>query len=131
MSTRKPTRKTYRKPRRLLKIASLGIAGFIAGLLSGCSSSPTTFSLDSYSQNSGWHFESTCSYTSHHKNLDARPIPDLRHPPAPHRTESWADRTPHPQVVASQFDPGRTLTNYDFTSDRYSSNSGSGHLSAQ
>src|SRR6266851_4224598 len=131
MPSRKPTRKTYRKPRRLLKIASLGIAGFIAGLLSGCSSSPTTFSLDSYSQNSGWHFESTCSYTSHHENLDARPIPDLRHPPTPHRTESWAYRTPHPQVVASQFDPGRTLTSYAFTSDRYSSNSGSGHLSAQ
>jgi hypothetical protein len=42
MSVLQPSRKTQRLlPRRLIQLASLGLAGLLAGLLAGCSSSQT------------------------------------------------------------------------------------------
>src|ERR1700712_813477 len=98
-----PSRKTTRTTRRLLQVASLGIAGLLAGLLSGCSSSANDVKVASYTQAPGWHLDSTgFSYTHTPKNFDARPIPDLRHAPEPHRTESWAFVTPRQRVTTSQ-----------------------------
>jgi hypothetical protein len=125
-----PSPKSNRTTRRLLKLASLGIAGLLAGLFSGCSSTPTSSTVATYTPTSTWRLNSS-GFTYRRKSLDTRPIPDLRRPPAPHHIESWADRTPHQQVVASQFDPGPTLTNYDFTGDRLSASSASAHLAIQ
>jgi hypothetical protein len=125
-----PSRKPAKTARRLLKLVSLGFAGLIAGLLSGCAASPNTSTVASYSPTSGWRLNSSgFGYSFQPKNLNLRPVPDLRHPPAPHHIQSWAFRTPHQQTVASQINPGQTLTNYDFTGGY--SNSGSAHLAIQ
>ena len=75
MSSRKPARTA----RRLLKVASLGIAGLIAGLLGGCSS-------DSVARFSTWHSESTSTLTANRRieNLDYRRTPEFRRAPVPH-----------------------------------------------
>jgi hypothetical protein len=122
-----PSPKAARTTRRLLKIASLGIAGLIVGLLSGCSSSsPNSVSLATYTQPNSLSFNSN-GFTPNYLpgSLYSHPTPSLRHPPAPHRIESWADRTPH-QVsspFSSQIDDAPTLTNYAFI--------GTGHLTVQ
>ena len=126
-----PSPNTARTTRRLLKLASLGLAGFIAGLLSGCSSTPATSNLATYTQPSRLNFSSAPTYQS--GSLYTHPTPDLRHAPIPHRIESWADRTPHQasSPFSGQIDAGPTLTNYAFTGPRASSNPGRGHLTTQ
>ncbi len=124
-----PSPKAARTTRRLLKLASLGLAGLLAGFLSGCTSSPAPTSLATYTQP---HSLDGLSRTHQLANPYTHPLPDLRHPPAPHRIESWADRTPRQvSLFSSQINADSTLTNYAFTSASAPSHSGAGHLTAQ
>lgn len=86
MSSRKPASVT----RRLLKIASLGLAGFLVGLLSGCSASNTLARL------SAWESGSNTA-TRPLQNLDYRRIPEFRRAPRPHHSLAAApqQRTIH------------------------------------
>lgn len=106
-----PSRNPRRTTRRLLTVASMGLAGLLAGLLTGCSASPFSSSLASYSP--GRHFTSYDRYTFRHSNPDNQPIPDFKHAPSPHRNESWAVRTTQ-QPGTAQLDSGRTLADYQF-----------------
>jgi hypothetical protein len=126
-----PSPKTARTASRLLKLASLGLVGHLAGLLSGCFSSPApSSSLATYTQP---HSLDGLSRTYQPGSLFTRSIPDLRHPPAPHRIESWADRTPRqtPFPFSTQINTGPPLTDYAFAGAPASSNRGTGHLTGQ
>jgi hypothetical protein len=125
-----PSPKAARTTRRLLKLASLGLAGFIAGLLAGCSSTPAASSVATYTQP---HSLEDLSRTHTPGSLYTHPVPDLRHPPVPHRIESWADRTPRPvsSPFTSQMDSGPRLATYAFTGSSVSSGSGRNPLTAQ
>jgi hypothetical protein len=73
-----PSLTARRTARRLLKVASLGLAGLLAGLLSGCNATPDSTNI------------STTSYTwSTHlpKSLDAVQVPPLRHAPSTRRLQ--------------------------------------------
>jgi hypothetical protein len=68
-----------RTARRLLKVASLGLAGLLAGLLSGCNATPDSTNI------------STTTYTwSTHlpKSLDSVQVPPLRHTPSTRRLQT-------------------------------------------
>ncbi len=125
-----PSPKAARTTRRLLKLASLGLAGLIAGLLSGCSSSSAPANMATYTQP---HSLDGLSHTYTPGSLYTHPIPDLRHAPTPHRIESWADRTPHPapSPFSSRIDGGPSLATYAFTGGPSQSNPGGGRLTAQ
>jgi hypothetical protein len=75
MSSRKPARTT----RRLLKVATLGIAGLVAGFLTGCSSS------DAAMRFSNVRSSDTLTATRRLENLDYRRTPEFRRAPSPHR----------------------------------------------
>jgi hypothetical protein len=124
-----PSPKAARTTRRILKLASLGIAGLLVGLLSGCTSAPTSSNVATYTQPSTLDFNSTA-----HQPLNPfiHPVPDLKHPPAPHKIESWADRTPRPvSAFPIQGDADPTFTNYAFTNIHTPPNPGASHLSVQ
>jgi hypothetical protein len=125
-----PSPKAARTTRRFLKLASLGLAGLLAGLLAGCSSSAKPINLAIQTQPSTLEMNSSAFTLTHQPYT--HPVPDLRHPPAPHRIESWADRTPRQaSVFPVQIDDSPTLTNYAFTNAPSSSNSGPSHLTVQ
>jgi len=113
MSSRKPNRTT----RRLLKIVSLGIAGLLAGLLTGCFAPSNPFRVASYPQNTGSQLNPASRHQTHHlKTFDPRPIPSLKHPPLPHRL-----------IGVSRIDPRPALTNYIFVSSHSHRDSDSRH----
>jgi hypothetical protein len=103
-----------RTARRLLKLASLGLAGLIAGLLSvGCNASPsaaTNSPAESprVSSNVDFTFTSATTpetqHTSLPDSLDARQIPALRHPPSARRLQYGSVRVTGEPV----FPNGRT-----------------------
>jgi len=73
-----PSLTARRTARRLLKVASLGLAGLLAGILSGCNATQDATNI------------STTTYTwSTHlpKNLDAVQVPPLRHAPSTRRLQ--------------------------------------------
>jgi hypothetical protein len=74
-----------RTKRRLLKVASLGLAGLIAGLLSGCNSADASVRT-SKPQIAGGALSPTASAgiqpSQLPSSLDATQIPALRHPPS-------------------------------------------------
>jgi hypothetical protein len=79
-----------RTKRNLFKIASLGLAGLLAGLLSGCNSadaairtSRTHTSTDSLNPDG-----SVTRSTKLPKSIEATQIPALRHPPTARRVGS-------------------------------------------
>jgi hypothetical protein len=82
-----------RTARRLLKLASLGLAGLIAGLLSvGCNASPTnTASTNEPHISSNVEFTPADTSASPNQDLpesiEAREIPALHHPPSARRLE--------------------------------------------
>lgn len=76
MSSRKPARTA----RRLLKVASLGIAGLVAGFLSGCSS-------DTVTRFSNWRSNETLTATRRFENLDYRRTPEIRRAPTLHHNQ--------------------------------------------
>jgi hypothetical protein len=77
-----------RTKRNLFKIASLGLAGLLAGLLSGCNSAdasvraPKTHIPDSLSP------DAYGTPTALPKSIEATQIPALRHPPSARRVGS-------------------------------------------
>ena len=116
-----PKSKSNRTTRRLLKLASLGIAGLLAGLLIGLLRLAATNST-------------VATYPPHHHARISR------HPPHPRpQTSPRPSPASNPGPTAllihrssqAQFDPGPTLTNYDFTGDRLSASSDSAHLAIQ
>ena len=77
-----PSRKPARTTRRLLKVASLGLAGLLAGLLGGCASS------HSLARFSSWRVGSNDLTASRRlQNLDYRRTPEFRRAPVPHHTQ--------------------------------------------
>lgn len=69
-----------RTARRLLKVATLGIAGLVAGLLSGCSS-------DAAARFSTWRSGDSLTATRRLENLDYRRTPAIHHSPSLHRNQ--------------------------------------------
>jgi len=89
-----------RTKRNLLKVASLGLAGLLAGLLAGCLDAPEvsannfapissdTLSTDLAAQDAGLP-----------KSIEATQIPALRHPPSARHLELGSVRpTAQPQI---------------------------------
>ena len=80
-----------RTKRNLLKIASLGLAGLLAGLLAGCTDSPETTVTVSYTHGASDSFSPDTAVdplpANLPKSLDETQIPALRHPPTAHRFE--------------------------------------------
>ena len=74
-----PSPTARRTARRLLKVASLGLAGLLAGLLSGCNATedtPSNISSSSY------------TWSTHlPKSLDSVQVPPLRHAPSTRRLQ--------------------------------------------
>jgi hypothetical protein len=77
MSSRKPAKTT----RRLLKIASLGLAGLVAGLLTGCSTTAV------FARASSDNPEQTLTATRRLENLDYRRTPEIRRAPTLHHNQ--------------------------------------------
>jgi hypothetical protein len=98
MSTPKPARPSHPIVRRLVKVASLGIAGLIAGMLSGCSSTANTLSFMHHRNDASWQASLTYSPSAMpfrtNNHLDVRPNPALeQHYLNP--TVHLHNRTPH------------------------------------
>jgi hypothetical protein len=75
-----------RTKRNLFKIASLGLAGLIAGLLSGCNDSPDASVSASYTHVASDTFSPDETQPSHlPESIEATQIPALRHPPSARR----------------------------------------------
>lgn len=92
-----PSRKPARTARRLLKVASLGLAGLIAGLLAGCSS-------DSLARFSAWRSSSDLTATRRLQNLDYRRPPEIRRAPVPHRTQPATSQRTTNQAYLGEID---------------------------
>ena len=84
-----PHSAAHRTKRRLLKLASLGLAGLLAGLLTGCTDTLSTTSSTEYSTSSS-DFRSA---TPLPESLDATQIPALRHPPSSRRLQAGSLHT--------------------------------------
>jgi hypothetical protein len=79
-----------RTKRNLFKIASLGLAGLLAGLLAGCTNSFDTTTTVSYAHADDSFNPDTAmdsQPTDLPKSLDETQIPALRHPPTAHRVD--------------------------------------------
>ena len=75
------TRPSTSTTRRILKVASLGIAGLIAGLLAGCSASSLhLFAFDRPAA------EPTLTASRRVESLETKRIPAIRRAPVPHYT---------------------------------------------
>jgi hypothetical protein len=96
-----------RLTRRLLKLASLGLAGLLAGLLSGCTVSSTDARESPAPRTSSdWEFTSSTIPNAPHSTLpqsiDARQIPALHHPPSARRLQQ-GDLTPVHQSSPTRY----------------------------
>jgi hypothetical protein len=93
-----PSSSARRTTRRLLKLASLGLAGLLAGLLAGCKASPSnSATVAPYPHiSTDAEFTPATSPSSGSSDLpaslDARQIPALRHPPSARRLQYGAVR---------------------------------------
>ncbi len=74
----------HRTKRNLFKLASLGLAGLLAGLLTGCTDTLTTSSNTAPSTPYSDYFRSA---TPLPESLDATQIPALHHPPSSRRLQ--------------------------------------------
>ncbi|NYF90570.1 hypothetical protein RBB79_13255 [Tunturiibacter empetritectus] len=81
-----PTPSARRTARRLLKVASLGLAGLLAGLLSGCNATEDINSTNISSTSYSWS-------THLPKSLDSVQVPPLRHAPSTRRLQGGSFRT--------------------------------------
>ena len=90
--------------RRIVKLASLGLFGLLAGLLAGCTSSPKTYNTASYT-----HMPVAP------KSLESTRTPEIKHAPAPHHVQPWPSRYgPMPSAVGD-IQSGHTATESTFT----------------
>ncbi len=85
-----------RTTRNLFKVASLGLAGLLAGLLAGCTDSPDTAVSASYTHVSSDSLSSDSSATAETsrlpRSIEATQIPALRHPPSTRRLQAGSIR---------------------------------------
>ncbi len=93
MSSR--NRKPVRTTRRILKVASLGLAGLIAGLLAGCSSSAVEANSS---------FDGTLTAGRLFDNLDYHRTPEIRRAPTLHHQHPMSARSTTTYAMASQID---------------------------
>jgi hypothetical protein len=80
-----------RTKRNLFKVASLGLAGLLAGLFAGCTDFPETSATASYTHVAGDSFNPDAAaeaQPSLPKSLDETQIPALRHPPSARRLQA-------------------------------------------
>jgi hypothetical protein len=84
-----------RTKRRLLKVASLGLAGLIAGLLSGCSSADASVRTSKPQVAS----DPATQTDQLPKSLDQTQIPALRHPPSTRHLQYGMVQTSSPATM--------------------------------
>ena len=77
-----------RTKRLLIKVASLGLAGFLAGLFSGC-----TNAVANTPKTAASYTSSESQPTQLPKSLDETQIPALRHPPSARRLQPGSIHT--------------------------------------
>lgn len=94
--------------RRLFKLASLGLAGLLAGLLAGCTASPAPFDTASYTH-------TTNLPATPPKSVESTRIPEIKRPPAPHHMQSWPSRWGQNPPAVADIQSGHTLVGYTFT----------------
>jgi hypothetical protein len=87
-----------RTKRNLFKIASLGLAGLLAGLLSGCTDSPDTTAVNApytHLTSDSLNPDSSAATQPNRlpESLDATQIPALKHPPSARRLQYGSVRT--------------------------------------
>jgi hypothetical protein len=88
------SKQPFRTTRRILKIASLGLAGLIAGLLSGCSASPDSTPIRI---TGNWHFATLNSQNLHSSQpYISKQSPALRHAPSARRLDYGSYHPNHP-----------------------------------
>lgn len=106
--TARPTRysRPKRTARRILKVASLGIAGLIAGLLAGCSASK----LHLFGETSD---ELTLTASRRVENPEAKRMPAFRHAPTPHYTQPNQPTTHRATAVVGGGHAVFTTASYD------------------
>ena len=96
---------TSRTKRNLFKIASLGLAGLLAGLFAGCTDSPESSATASYTHVAGDSFNpdaaAEAQATGLPKSLDETQIPALRHPPSARRLQAGTVHTVSQSVPAT------------------------------
>jgi len=80
-----------RTKRNLIKIASLGLAGLLAGLFAGCTDSPLTVVSSRSTDNLSTDLPTGAS--SLPSSIEATQIPALRHPPSARRLQYGSVRT--------------------------------------
>jgi hypothetical protein len=76
-----------RTKRRLLKVASLGLAGLIAGLLSGCNSADASVRTSKPQIANDSISSSGVQSSQLPSSIEATQIPALRHPPSARRLQ--------------------------------------------
>jgi hypothetical protein len=83
-----------RTKRNLFKIASLGLAGLLAGLLSGCTDAAATTTTTTTHLSSGSDASSAeARPRALPKSIEATQIPPLRHPPSSRSLQYGSVRT--------------------------------------
>ncbi len=86
-----------RTKRNLFKIASLGLAGLLAGLLAGCTDAQDTTATASYihpsSETQSLDASAQTQPSSLPKSIEATQIPALRHPPSSRSLQYGTVRT--------------------------------------
>jgi hypothetical protein len=84
-----------RTKRNLFKIASLGLAGLLAGLLAGCTDFPETSATTPYTHVSSESLtaEATSPTARLPESLDATQIPPLHHTPSTRSLQQGSVRT--------------------------------------
>lgn len=97
----RPHSNTARTARRLIKIASLGLAGLLAGLLAGCSDAPprTIVNTSYASADTAVRFDGSQLPA----NLDSVKIPPLKHAPSARRLEEGSVKLSQPAPDASLY----------------------------
>jgi len=87
-----------RTKRNLFKIASLGLAGLLAGLLSGCNSADASVRASKpHMATDAWNPDaSQAQSTDLPKSIEATQIPALRHPPTARRIGHTVSQTVAP-----------------------------------
>jgi|ERR1700733_13908090 hypothetical protein len=90
-----------RTKRRLLKVASLGLAGLLAGLLAGCNDTPNTVVSATSTKT---EISTGTGSNQLPASIEATQIPALRHPPSTRRLQLGAVHT----VSQANFLPSRS-----------------------
>ncbi len=103
--------------RRILKVASLGLAGLIAGLLAGCS--PSIVHLFAFDQPAP---DTTLTASRRVENLETRRIPALRHAPVPHYTHPVPPNTREAFALSGEADDAQNLA-VRYPASRYNDDS--------